>query len=159
MSVKALYALQNGLVGFEKTGLFYGERSAERVQIPVTCYLIRAGDASILFDTGFSPRAVPGLMRNDPLARFTEADLLIHRLDSIGLEPGDVDIVVLSIYTMTTPAGRISLTSPSWWSSRTSIPTRAIRRRSSPRSTTGRTSTCRNTSGGCSMGMLSSCPA
>jgi N-acyl homoserine lactone hydrolase len=96
MSVKALYALQNGLVGYEKTGLFYGERSAERVQIPVTCYLIRAGDTNILFDTGFSPRAVPGLMRNDPLARFTEEDLLVHRLDSIGLEPGNVDIVVLS---------------------------------------------------------------
>ena len=44
MSVKALYALQNGLLGFEKSGLFYGERSAERVQIPVTCYLVMAAD-------------------------------------------------------------------------------------------------------------------
>lgn len=95
-SVKALYALQNGFIGFERSGLFYGDRSPDRIQIPVTCYLIRAADTTILFDTGLSPRAVPGLVRTDPLARFDDADLLVHRLDSVGLEPNDVDIVVLS---------------------------------------------------------------
>jgi len=96
MAVKGLYALQNGFMGFERSGLFFGERSAEKVQIPVSCYLVRTGDTTILFDTGLSPRAVPGLLRNDPLARFSEADLLVRRLDGIGLEPGDVDVVVLS---------------------------------------------------------------
>lgn len=96
MSVKAMYAIHNGLLGFEKTGLFFGERSAERVQIPVTCYLVRTSDAVILFDTGVSPRAVAGLMRADPLARFEDEDLLVHRLDALGLEPRDVDLVVLS---------------------------------------------------------------
>jgi N-acyl homoserine lactone hydrolase len=96
MAVKGLFALQNGFMGFEKSGLFFGERSAEKVQIPVSCYLVRTGDTTILFDTGLSPRAVPGLLRNDPLARFSEADLLVRRLDGIGLEPGDVDVVVLS---------------------------------------------------------------
>src|SRR5262249_61592809 len=96
MPVKSRYALQNGFMGFEKTGLFYGERSAERVSIPVTCYVIRTSDAVILFDTGVSPRAVPGLLRTDPLARFTEEDLLVHRLDSLGLEPNHIDIVGLS---------------------------------------------------------------
>ena len=96
MAVKALYAFQNGFLGFERSGLFYGERSPERVRIPVTCYLIRTADAAILFDTGLSPRAVPGLLRTDPLARFEDADLLVQRLDSVGLEPSDVDVVVLS---------------------------------------------------------------
>ncbi|MBI4241663.1 MAG: N-acyl homoserine lactonase family protein [Candidatus Rokubacteria bacterium] len=96
MAVQALYALQNGFIGFERSGLFYGERSSERVQIPVACYLVRASDATILFDTGFAPRAVPGLLRNDPLASFTDADLLVHRLDSVGIEPGTVDMVVIS---------------------------------------------------------------
>jgi len=96
MAVTALYALQNGYLGFERTGLFYGERSPERVAIPVTCYLARTSDAIILFDTGISPRALPGLVRTDPLCRFEDADLLVHRLDSIGLEPKDVDLVVLS---------------------------------------------------------------
>ena len=50
----------------------------------------------ILFDTGLSPRAVPGLLRNDPLARFTDEDLLVHRLDLVGSSPIDVDLVVLS---------------------------------------------------------------
>src|SRR5947207_2845983 len=61
MAVKGLYALQNGFIGFEKTGLFFGERSAEKVRIPISCYLVRTGDTTILFDTGVSPRAVPAL--------------------------------------------------------------------------------------------------
>src|SRR5436189_258085 len=90
MAVQALYALQNGFLGFERSGLFYGEFSGERVQIPIACWLIRAADAIVLFDTGLSPRAVPGLMRNDPMARFTENDLLVKRPDALGLEPDNV---------------------------------------------------------------------
>lgn len=96
MAVSALYALQNGFLGFEKSGLFYGERSAERVRVPIACYLVKTTDGAILFDTGVSPRAVPGLMRNDPMAQFDDDDLLVHRLDALGLEPNDVDVVVLS---------------------------------------------------------------
>ena len=83
MAVQGLFALQNGFIGFERSGLFFGDRSGERVQIPVCSYLVRTSDALILFDTGFSPRAVPGLIRTDPLARFTDEDLLVHRLDAI----------------------------------------------------------------------------
>src|SRR5438132_14290981 len=92
MAVQALYALQNGFLGFERSGLFYGEFSGERVQIPIACWLIRTADAIVLFDTGLSPRAVPRLMRNDPMARFTENDLLAKRLDALGLEPHNVDL-------------------------------------------------------------------
>jgi N-acyl homoserine lactone hydrolase len=35
-------------------------------------------------------------MRNDPLARFTEEDLLVHRLDLVGLNAENVDMVILS---------------------------------------------------------------
>jgi N-acyl homoserine lactone hydrolase len=96
MAVTALYALQNGFISLERSGLFYGVRSGERVQVPITCYVVTTDDGNILFDTGLSPRAVPGLLRNDPLARFTDADLLVHRLDSIDLEPNDIGLVVLS---------------------------------------------------------------
>ncbi len=96
MTVQALSALQNGFLGATRSLLFYGEFSAERVQIPVACYLVRTTDGLILFDTGLSPRAVPGLVRNDPMARFTDEDLLVHRLDALGLEATDIDLVVLS---------------------------------------------------------------
>jgi N-acyl homoserine lactone hydrolase len=96
MAVQALHALQNGWMGFQRSGLFYGDFSAERVQIPIPCYVIRTSDAVVLFDTGLSPRAVPGILRNDSMARFTEADLLVHRLDAIGLATASVDLVVLS---------------------------------------------------------------
>ena len=96
MAVKGLYAIQNGFMGFQRSGLFYGDFSAESVRIPITCYLVRTSDATFLFDTGLSPRAVPGLLRSDPLAQFGEADLLVHRLDALGLGPDDIDGVVLS---------------------------------------------------------------
>jgi N-acyl homoserine lactone hydrolase len=96
MSVQSLHPLQNGFMGAPRSLLFYGEFGAERVQIPVACYLIKTGDTAILFDTGVSPRAVPGLIRSDPLARFGEEDRLVQRLKGLGLAPGDVDVVVLS---------------------------------------------------------------
>jgi N-acyl homoserine lactone hydrolase len=96
MAVQALYALQNGFMSFQRSGLFYGDLSGEKFQIPISCYLVRTSEAVILFDTGVSPRAVPGLMRNDSHAHFTDEDLLVHRLDALDLEPSQVDVVVLS---------------------------------------------------------------
>ena len=96
MAVQGLYALQNGFMGAQRSLLFYGEFAEARTQIPVTCYVVRTADAVILFDTGVSPRAIPGLVRNDTLARFTDEDLLVHRLDGLGLRPADIDLVVLS---------------------------------------------------------------
>src|SRR5262249_61720476 len=96
VTVRGLYALQNGFMGFERSGLFYGEFSGDRVRIPIACWLVRTSDAVILFDTGLSPRAVPGLLRNDPLARFTEEDLLVHRLDPDRPEPGNGDLGALA---------------------------------------------------------------
>ncbi|HMH53335.1 MAG TPA: N-acyl homoserine lactonase family protein [Candidatus Acidoferrum sp.] len=96
MAVKSLHALQNGFMGAQRSLLFYGEFSEAATQIPIAAYLIRTSDGNVLFDTGLSPRAVPGLRRNDPLARFDEADLLVNRLAALGLEPGDVSTVVLS---------------------------------------------------------------
>ena len=96
MAVQALYALQNGFMGAPRSLLFYGEFTAERTRIPITCYLVRSGDALVLFDTGVSPRAVPGLLRTDPEARFADEDRLVHRLSALGVAPSDVDLVVLS---------------------------------------------------------------
>src|SRR5262245_12770555 len=96
MTVKSLHALQNGFMGVQRSVLFYGDSSASATKIPIAAYLIRTTDGNVLFDTGLSPRALPGLRRNDPLARFEEADLLVNRLDALGLEPGDVSLVVLS---------------------------------------------------------------
>src|SRR5262250_3848870 len=96
MAVRELYALQNGFMGAERSLLFYGEYSETRTQIPITCYVVRTSDATILFDTGVAPRAVPGLLRNDSLARFGDDDLLVHRLDALDLQPNNVDLVVIS---------------------------------------------------------------
>ncbi len=96
MGVMSLHPIQNGFMGAPRALLFYATFTGEAAQIPITCYVVRTTDAVILFDTGLSPRAIPGLVRNDPLARFTDDDLLVHRLDVLGLEADDVDIVVMS---------------------------------------------------------------
>lgn len=96
MAVKSLHPLQTGFMGAQRSLLFYGEFSAETTQIPIPAYLIHTSDGNVLFDTGLSPRALPGLRRTDPLARFDEADLLVNRLDALGLRPDDVSLVVLS---------------------------------------------------------------
>jgi len=79
------------------------------VRIPIACYLVKTSDTTILFDTGLSPRAVPGLLRTDSLAAFTEADLLVNRLDSVGIEPENVDVVVLSHLPFRSRGGRLPL--------------------------------------------------
>jgi len=96
MAVKGLYALQNGFIGVPRSVLFFGDYSEAATPIPVSCYVVRTSDGTILFDTGVSPRAVPGLLRADRHARFTEEDSLVHRLSTAGLTPNDVDMVVLS---------------------------------------------------------------
>ena len=45
MAVMGLYALQNGFMGFERSGLFYGEFSSDRVRIPIACWLVRTSEA------------------------------------------------------------------------------------------------------------------
>ena len=96
MTVKSLHPLHNGFMGAERSLLFYGEFSSATTQIPIPAYLIRTSEGNVLFDTGLSPRALPGLRRTDPLARFEEADLLVNRLRALGLEPADVAMVVIS---------------------------------------------------------------
>src|SRR5437763_13980148 len=105
MTVQGLYALQNGFMGAQRSLLFYGDYSAARTQIPITCYLVRTSDAVILFDTGVAPRAVPGLLRHDPFARFTDADLLVPRLDTLALPPVNVELVVISHLHSDHPGG------------------------------------------------------
>jgi hypothetical protein len=88
MAVQALYALQNGFIGFERSGLFYGERSDEKVQIPVACYLVLTGDAAILFDAGFAPRAIPGLHELGTLKPGAVADVAV-----LDVKDGDFEFV------------------------------------------------------------------
>ena len=86
----------------------------------------------------------PGFMRTDRLAQFTDADLLVHRLERIGARRATTSTWSCSrTCTTTTRAAPSSSVTPSSSCRRTSTATRTTRRRSSRASTTGRTSTCR----------------
>jgi glyoxylase-like metal-dependent hydrolase (beta-lactamase superfamily II) len=60
-----------------------------RWRLPCTCYLIRAGGMTLLFDTGVGPRGLWGW------AAEREAGLL-PGLAALGVEPADLDVVFLS---------------------------------------------------------------
>jgi len=157
MAVEGLYALQNGFMGAQRSLLFYGEYSEARTQIPITCYVVRTSDAVILFDTGVAPRAVPGLMRNDPFARFTEEDLLVHRLDGLDLEPANVDLVVISHLHYDHAGGAALFPGSELVVQKDEYAYAHYPPRSSRPSITGRTSTCRGPGGGCSTATPSWC--
>jgi hypothetical protein len=61
MAVQALYALQNGFMGAPRSVLFSTVSTPRRrPPIPIACWLVKTTDGLVLFDTGVSPRAVPG---------------------------------------------------------------------------------------------------
>jgi len=117
------------------SGLFYGEFSSERVQIPIACWLVRTSDAMILYDTAVA-RAVPGLCATNRWA--------LHRRGSAGaparpgrLEAENVDMVILSHLHYDHAGGAAMFPKSELVVQRTSTRTRTIRLVSSSRSTTG----------------------
>lgn len=76
----------------------YGIRPSSST--PVPGFLIQTvgangRDLTILVDTGFPRSAIVGEGDGDAKAwRVTEADYVVNRLASVGLAPGDIDIVV-----------------------------------------------------------------
>jgi glyoxylase-like metal-dependent hydrolase (beta-lactamase superfamily II) len=161
MAVLGLYALQNGFMGFERSGLFYGEFSSDRVRIPIACWLVRTSDAMILFDTGLI--AAGGARASCATIRWRASPkrtCLVHRLDLVGLEPDNVDMVVLSHlhYDHAGGAGPLPEVRADRAEGRVLLrPLSGFR--SSSRSTTGRTSSCRAIAGASWTATPSSCPA
>lgn len=74
----------------------------ETIELPVSCTLIRHPQGNVLFDTGCNPQAAAdpegrwgGLARiMTPI--FDASDTVVPQLARLGLQPGDIDIVVCS---------------------------------------------------------------
>ena len=96
MTVQALYALQNGFMGASRSLLFYGEYAETPTPIPIACWLIKTSEGLVLFDTGRSPRAVPGLMRNDPWRASPRRTCWSTGSTSSGSSPTTSTMVVMS---------------------------------------------------------------
>ncbi len=103
MSTMRFYILPLGLCDLDKgRTLTPGSGDGERIIVPIWASLVQVEGLNILFDTGMhpahiaNPRATFGdTPRGDlilPLMK--EEDRLENRLAELGLEPGDIDIVV-----------------------------------------------------------------
>lgn len=89
-----------GWLEMDRAGLISGDEGTMRIPIPA--YLIEHAGLTILFDAGLPPELRDSdSERAREIAPFFGCDLppgtnLVERLRSCGIEPGDVDMVVLS---------------------------------------------------------------
>ncbi len=98
-----MHMLSGGRLRMRKSVYLAGGDRNERIEIPVSCVLLRHSQGNVLFDTGCHP-SVP----DDPEARWGAAmvrimqpimkpgDNVIGALGGIGVSPDDVDVVVCS---------------------------------------------------------------
>lgn len=67
--------------------------SMPEYQIPIVCYLVQTNDGkNILIDSGL-PEIIP-----DDQQEFVNEQMLVEQLHTIGLQPGDIDMVISTHY-------------------------------------------------------------
>ncbi len=97
-----MHALSCGRLRMKRRIYFPDAPREETIDLPVASYLIRHGQAMVLFDTGCHPLAM-----RDPEARWGSlaqalrpisdpADTLIESLRQVGVAPEDIDLVICS---------------------------------------------------------------
>lgn len=97
-----MHLLSGGRLRMRKSIFLPVTDKAETIEMPVSCALLRHGQANVLFDTGCHPK-VP----EDPAARWgalakimtplmSGEDNVIAELAKVGLQPSDIDVVVNS---------------------------------------------------------------
>lgn len=97
-----MHALSSGCLRMRRRVYFSDAAREETIDLPVASYLIRHGQANVLFDTGCHPLAL-----RDPEARWgalakvfapitPPEDNLLESLRSIGVVPEDIDAVICS---------------------------------------------------------------
>jgi len=134
MAVKALYALQNGFLGFERKRPLLRRALSERVRSRSRA-TSSAPPTPPSSSTPASPRAVPGLSARIRSRGFADETSWCIGWTRSRSEPKDVDMWCCPLH-FDHAGGATSSRPRSWWSSRTIRPTGIIRRPSSPRSTT-----------------------
>jgi len=81
----------------EMDWMSYRERYPELVsgnewRLPIMCFLVREGDATVLVDTGAGPRG----LWNDWMPEPESQEGLLRELAERGVDPGQIDIVLLT---------------------------------------------------------------
>jgi N-acyl homoserine lactone hydrolase len=97
-----MHVLSGGRLRIRKSVYFPEVDRSETIDLPVSCFLIRHRQGNALFDTGCHPSVVEDAqVRWGSLARIMTPlhpphENVVAGLASIGVDPGDIDIVVNS---------------------------------------------------------------
>ena len=97
-----MHVLSGGRLRMRKSIYLPDADRAETIDLPVSCYLLRHPEGNVLFDTGCHPStATDAEARWGPMAKAlnpisTPDQNLISQLDTVGLTPLDIDVVVNS---------------------------------------------------------------
>ena len=97
-----MHVLSGGRLRMRKSVYLPAAEKTETIELPVTCYLIRHEQGNILFDTGCHPSVAEnaedrwGSMAKVMVPINAPHDNLITQLDSVGLKPDDIDVVINS---------------------------------------------------------------
>ena len=90
------------LPGGPVCAMTFSNRNPEKkwVEIPVSAALVKHPDGNILFDTGISLNAMQthekGLAEVFPIVKISEDNRIEAQLQKVGMEPKDVDFIVIS---------------------------------------------------------------
>jgi N-acyl homoserine lactone hydrolase len=97
-----MHILSGGRLRMRKSIYLPDADRSETIDLPVSCFLLREARGNVLFDTGCHPSVVQdAAARWGGLAKLIEPvmgrdDNVIAGLGALGLEPGDIDVVVCS---------------------------------------------------------------
>ena len=97
-----LYCLSLGLLTFDQSVFTYNRGMGQDVTVPTLSFLIRHPKGNVIYDTGLDP-----IMATDPESYWGETareyrpsltadDTIVPQLAKLGLQPKDVDYVVMS---------------------------------------------------------------
>ena len=97
-----MHILSGGRLRMRRGVYVAGAEKHETIDLPVACYLLRHRLGNVLFDTGCHPSTEtdpegPGGARSRAMTVLSgPGDNLITNLESVGLQPEDIDVVVNS---------------------------------------------------------------
>ncbi len=97
-----MHLLSGGWLTMRRNVYYPGAAREERIDLPVTCALIRHRQGNVLFDTGCHPDVATDAgarwhgLEKIMVPGFVAEDTIVHQLPRVGLTTDDIDVVVCS---------------------------------------------------------------
>ncbi|MFO7965074.1 MAG: N-acyl homoserine lactonase family protein [Desulfobacterales bacterium] len=94
--VKRMFVLDGGSFLYDTGMMMMGRGMGEKQRIITPFFAFETGEGWMLYDTGWSPGALPVLKALEMAPEISEENTAVNQLDQIGVRPGDVSAVIVS---------------------------------------------------------------